>query len=238
MELFKCLFGVVVVAVSVCSVTSQHHWAMPQQQHQPPLPPQQPQQQSSVLPPAAPFDKCQVEEGEKIQCGARDITTEQCENINCCYDGQQCYYGKAGIHTSIVSCGSSWWVKYLNECNWDSFLISPLVTVQCTRDGQFVVVLARDATVPPIDVESVSLLETNDPLCSPVDYTSTFAIFQFPVTACGTTIKVMVQSLFWELCENLNVIWVIHDKLKIIGTSLPSWWWLNVIWIQKIRWQL
>ncbi|XP_074545483.1 zona pellucida sperm-binding protein 4-like [Halichoeres trimaculatus] len=158
MEWFRCLFGVVVVAVLVCNVTPQHHWAMPQQQHQPPLPPQQPQQQSNVLPPPAPFDKCQVEEGEKIQCGARDITTEQCENINCCYDGQQCYYGKA-------------------------------VTVQCTRDGQFVVVLARDATLPPIDVESVSLLETNDPLCSPVDYTSMFAIFQFPVTACGTTIK-------------------------------------------------
>ncbi|XP_034558231.1 zona pellucida sperm-binding protein 4-like [Notolabrus celidotus] len=157
MELFKYLFSVVVVAVLVSDVTSQHHWAMPPQQHQP-LPPQLPQQQSNVLLPAAPFDKCLVEESEKIQCGARDITSEQCENINCCYDGRQCYYGKA-------------------------------VTVQCTRDGQFVVVLARDSTVPPIDVESVSLLETNDPLCSPVDYTSAFAIFQFPVTACGTTIK-------------------------------------------------
>lgn len=64
------------------------------------------------------------------------------------------------------------------------------VTVQCTRDGQFVVVVARDATLPHIDVDSVSLLETNDPSCTPVDYTAAFAIFQFPVTACGTILKV------------------------------------------------
>lgn len=64
------------------------------------------------------------------------------------------------------------------------------VTVQCTRDGQFVVVIAREATLPHIDVDSISLLETNGPSCTPVDFTSVFAIFQFPVTACGTTIKV------------------------------------------------
>lgn len=63
------------------------------------------------------------------------------------------------------------------------------VTVQCTRDGQFVVVVARDATEPMLDVDSVSLLESDAPSCSPVDYTASFAIFQFPVTACGTAVK-------------------------------------------------
>lgn len=62
--------------------------------------------------------------------------------------------------------------------------------VQCTRDGQFVVVVARDATLPPVDVTSVSLLEMNDPTCSAVDTTPAFAIFQFPMTLCGTTVKV------------------------------------------------
>lgn len=97
MELFKCLFGVVVVVFSACDVTAQHQWMLPSQKHQPLLPSQLPQRQSKVPPPAAPFDKCQVEEGEKIQCGTPDITAEQCENINCCFDGWQCYYGKAGI---------------------------------------------------------------------------------------------------------------------------------------------
>ncbi|XP_070700580.1 zona pellucida sperm-binding protein 4-like [Pempheris klunzingeri] len=165
MELFKWLFGVMVVVSLACDVTAQHHWALPLQKLQPP--PQLPQQQAKVPPPAAPFDKCQVEEGEKIRCGTQDISAEQCENINCCYNGYQCYYGKA-------------------------------VTVQCTRDGQFVVVVARDATVPQIDVDSVSLLETNDPSCAPVDSTSTFTIFQFPVTACGTTIKEEEDNVVYE----------------------------------------
>lgn len=63
------------------------------------------------------------------------------------------------------------------------------MTVQCTSDGQFVVVVARDATWPHMEVESISLLDTNDPSCAPVDFTAAFAIFQFPVTACGTTMS-------------------------------------------------
>lgn len=63
------------------------------------------------------------------------------------------------------------------------------MTVQCTSDGQFVVVVARDATWPHTDVDSISLLETNDPSCAAVDFTSAFAIFQFPVTACGSTMS-------------------------------------------------
>lgn len=63
------------------------------------------------------------------------------------------------------------------------------MTVQCTSDGQFVVVVARDATWPHMEVDSISLLNANDPSCSPVDFTTAFTIFQFPVTACGTTMS-------------------------------------------------
>lgn len=98
MELFNCLFGVVVVVVVLaCDVTAQLPWMLPVQKHQPPHPSQLPPQQPKVPPPAAPFDKCQVDGGERIQCGPQDITAERCENINCCFDGWQCYYGKAGI---------------------------------------------------------------------------------------------------------------------------------------------
>ncbi|KAJ0058806.1 hypothetical protein NL108_000528, partial [Boleophthalmus pectinirostris] len=61
-------------------------------------------------------------------------------------------------------------------------------TLQCTRDGQFVVVVARDATLPRIDVDSVSLLESDRESCSPVGVTAAFTIFQFAVTQCGTRI--------------------------------------------------
>ncbi|XP_069018908.1 zona pellucida sperm-binding protein 4-like [Embiotoca jacksoni] len=59
------------------------------------------------------------------------------------------------------------------------------VTLQCTKDGQFIVVVATDATLPKIDLESVSFLEA-DQRCNRVGTTSAFAIYQFPVTACGT----------------------------------------------------
>ncbi|XP_024247554.1 zona pellucida sperm-binding protein 4-like [Oncorhynchus tshawytscha] len=62
------------------------------------------------------------------------------------------------------------------------------VTVQCTRDGQFVVVVARDATLPNLDLDTISLLGPQDALCKPVGTTKAFAIYQFPVTACGTTL--------------------------------------------------
>lgn len=60
------------------------------------------------------------------------------------------------------------------------------VTVQCTRDRQFVVVAMRDATLPQLSLESISLLGGSDPPCGPVGTTVAFAIYQFPVTACGT----------------------------------------------------
>ncbi|XP_029951789.1 zona pellucida sperm-binding protein 4-like [Salarias fasciatus] len=59
------------------------------------------------------------------------------------------------------------------------------VTLQCTKDAQFIVVVARDATLPNIDLESLSFLGTG-PECGPVGTSSAFAIYQFPVTACGT----------------------------------------------------
>ncbi|XP_047445015.1 zona pellucida sperm-binding protein 4-like [Mugil cephalus] len=168
METSQCLFGVVVVViVLVFDVTAQRHWMPPLQKYQPSLPVQQPKQEWAAPPSAAPFDKCQVEEDEKIRCGAPDITAEQCANINCCFDGRQCYYGKA-------------------------------VTVQCTRDGQFVVVVAREATTPPIDVDSINLLQTDDALCAAVGVTSAFVIFQLPVTACGTTVKVEEGYVVYE----------------------------------------
>uniref|UniRef100_A0A8C7VNF6 Zona pellucida sperm-binding protein 4 n=1 Tax=Oncorhynchus mykiss TaxID=8022 RepID=A0A8C7VNF6_ONCMY len=126
---------------------------------------QGPQQQTPQRPesqwPAVtqtPDQRCQVPVRDTVQCGTPDITPSQCQAIYCCFNGQQCYYGKA-------------------------------VTVQCTRDAQFVVVVARDSTWPKIDIDSISLLGGNDRPCSPVGITSAFAIYQFPVTACGTTIK-------------------------------------------------
>ncbi|XP_073698751.1 zona pellucida sperm-binding protein 4-like [Garra rufa] len=117
---------------------------------------------------AEPVDKCAVADYEQIQCGQPGISGAECEAINCCFNGQQCYYGKA-------------------------------VTVQCIRDGQFVVVVARDVTLPRLSLDSVRLVGGSEPPCAPVDSTPFFAIYQFPVTACGTS---MMEDSGYVVYEN------------------------------------
>ncbi|XP_031720956.1 zona pellucida sperm-binding protein 4-like [Anarrhichthys ocellatus] len=116
--------------------------------------PWQPQVSPKPLHPTDTVHSCEVADQYKIPCGASGTTALACGALNCCFDGQSCYYGKA-------------------------------VTLQCTKDGQIIVVVARDATLPYLDLDSISFLG-NDENCSPVGTTSAFAIYQFPVTACGT----------------------------------------------------
>ncbi|XP_029910100.1 zona pellucida sperm-binding protein 4-like [Myripristis murdjan] len=133
----------------------------------PKLPPPPPQVPNVPRPPAAPpVQSCEVAEGQKIPCGGPDITAAACDAISCCFDGHQCYYGKA-------------------------------VTVQCTKDAQFIVVVARDATLPNIDLESISLLEGGQG-CTHVDSNSGFAIYQFPVTACGSVVMEEPGVIIYE----------------------------------------
>ncbi|XP_072291412.1 zona pellucida sperm-binding protein 4-like [Eucyclogobius newberryi] len=102
------------------------------------------------------FTSCEVAAPYKIQCGLAGIGAAECSAINCCFDGQTCYYGKA-------------------------------VTLQCTKDAQFIVVVARDATLPNIDLDSINFMGT-DQNCQAVGMTTAFAVYQFPVTSCGTTV--------------------------------------------------
>ncbi|XP_051510306.1 zona pellucida sperm-binding protein 4-like [Myxocyprinus asiaticus] len=134
----------------------------PQTQFSQAFPPKQPVAQ------AEPLDKCAVTDYEQIQCGQPGISAAECDAINCCFNGQQCYYGKA-------------------------------VTVQCIRDGQFVVVVARDVTLPSLSLDTVRLLGGSDPPCAPVGSTPSFAIYQFPVTACGTS---MMEDNGYVVYEN------------------------------------
>uniref|UniRef100_A0A8C7LL74 Zona pellucida sperm-binding protein 4 n=1 Tax=Oncorhynchus kisutch TaxID=8019 RepID=A0A8C7LL74_ONCKI len=65
---------------------------------------QGPQQQTPQRPesqwPAVtqtPDQRCQVSVRDIVQCGTPDITPSQCQAIYCCFNGQQCYYGKTLI---------------------------------------------------------------------------------------------------------------------------------------------
>ncbi|XP_057186794.1 zona pellucida sperm-binding protein 4-like [Triplophysa rosa] len=133
------------------------------------LPQQQTDQQfQKPVVQSEPLDKCAVADYEQIQCGQPGISGAECEAINCCFNGQQCYYGMS-------------------------------VTVQCIRDGQFVLVVARDVTLPRLSLDTVRLLGGNEAPCGPVGSTPSFAIYQFPVTACGTS---MIEENGYVVYEN------------------------------------
>lgn len=123
---------------------------------QKPSPPSHSQQPQKPIVQQPEYATCEVAQPLKIRCGLNGITETECQSINCCYDGQMCYYGNA-------------------------------VTLQCTKDGRFIVVIARDATLPNIDLDSINFMGS-DPTCQTVGTTSAFAIYEFPVTACGTTV--------------------------------------------------
>jgi len=58
--------------------------------------PQQFQPKQPVAHALEPLEKCTVADYEQIQCGPPGISGAECAAINCCFNGQQCYYGKAG----------------------------------------------------------------------------------------------------------------------------------------------
>ncbi|XP_065149731.2 zona pellucida glycoprotein 2, like 2 [Paramisgurnus dabryanus] len=72
------------------------------------------------------------------------------------------------------------------------------VTLQCTRDGQFVLVVARDATMPRIRLDSIHMLESVSSECTSVETTANFAIYQFPVSSCGTQMKEENNFIVYE----------------------------------------
>uniref|UniRef100_A0A8C5D683 Zona pellucida sperm-binding protein 4 n=1 Tax=Gouania willdenowi TaxID=441366 RepID=A0A8C5D683_GOUWI len=101
-----------------------------------------------------------------------------------------------------VKCGapdiSAAHCEAINCCHdGHSCFYGKVVTLQCTKDGQFIIVIARDATLPSLDLESISFLDS-DPSCAPVGYTSAFAVFQFPVTHCGTVMTEEPGMIVYE----------------------------------------
>uniref|UniRef100_A0A8C4TCB7 Zona pellucida sperm-binding protein 4 n=1 Tax=Erpetoichthys calabaricus TaxID=27687 RepID=A0A8C4TCB7_ERPCA len=117
-------------------------------------------------------DRCTVAASETLPCGgSSSITQADCEANNCCYDST----------SSTSPC------YYAND-----------VTVQCTLDGQFVVVVSENVTLPPLDLGSIQLVDSSSPSCSPVTSLSSFVMYQFPVSACGSTVQLVGGNVTYQ----------------------------------------
>ncbi|KAG2465794.1 ZP4 protein, partial [Polypterus senegalus] len=117
-------------------------------------------------------ERCAVTASEKLPCGgSSSITQADCEANNCCYDSS----------SSTSPC------YYAND-----------VTVQCTLDGQFVVVVSENVTLPALDLGSIQLVDSSSPSCSPVTSLSSFVMYQFPVSTCGSTVQVSGGNVTYQ----------------------------------------
>uniref|UniRef100_A0A8C4T895 Zona pellucida sperm-binding protein 4 n=1 Tax=Erpetoichthys calabaricus TaxID=27687 RepID=A0A8C4T895_ERPCA len=117
-------------------------------------------------------ERCAVAASEKLPCGgSSSITQADCEANNCCYDSS----------SSTSPC------YYAND-----------VTVQCTLDGQFVVVVSENVTLPSLDLGSIQLVDSSSPSCSPVTSLSSFVVYQFPVNACGSTVQLAGGNVTYQ----------------------------------------
>uniref|UniRef100_A0A8C5EHV5 Zona pellucida sperm-binding protein 4 n=2 Tax=Gouania willdenowi TaxID=441366 RepID=A0A8C5EHV5_GOUWI len=136
-------------------------------------PPSQQQQQSGR--PTYPVPPTLLP-GPELNCDVKQNVRVPCGPSDCVAD----------YCTAIGCCHDG------NQCYYGK-----AVTVQCTKDGQFIVVASKDATIPHLDTESITLLEQGSH-CGPMDSNSLFAIYQFPVTACGTMVMEEDSAIIYE----------------------------------------
>ncbi|XP_048468741.1 zona pellucida sperm-binding protein 4-like [Rhincodon typus] len=101
---------------------------------------------------------CGVDAKDRVNCG--NATLEECNAKGCCYEP---------INKQI-------------PCFYGK-----TAYIDCSHNGLFTIVVPRVATLPPLNLDSVSLLNKTSPQCLPVTRTTEFVLFRFPLDSCGTT---------------------------------------------------
>ncbi|XP_053154343.1 zona pellucida sperm-binding protein 4-like isoform X2 [Hemicordylus capensis] len=107
----------------------------------------------------------------RLPCLNRQLGQEDCEALGCCYNSRD----------------------RVTPCYYGS-----KVTAHCTPDGQFSIAVSRNATRPPLNLDSVHLVSNERGRCASVARTNLFILFQFPLSACGTTFKESPSQRLYE----------------------------------------
>ncbi|XP_063003363.1 zona pellucida sperm-binding protein 4-like [Elgaria multicarinata webbii] len=103
-----------------------------------------------------------VPASDRLPCSTHQVSEEECAALGCCYHPWD----------RVAPC------YYANA-----------VTARCTPDGQFSVAVSRHVVLPPLHLDSVHLASNLGGRCSPRTKNSLFILFEFPLSACGTTFK-------------------------------------------------
>ncbi|NXY22099.1 ZP4 protein, partial [Atrichornis clamosus] len=108
---------------------------------------------------------------DRLPCASLPISQGDCKAQGCCYDPRD----------------------RIKPCYFGN-----TVTAHCTPDGQFSVAVSRDVTLPPVALDSVQLAKGHSTGCLPVVKNNAFVVYQFPLSACGTTFQVTGDQAIYE----------------------------------------
>ncbi|XP_019149444.2 zona pellucida sperm-binding protein 4 [Corvus cornix cornix] len=108
---------------------------------------------------------------DRLLCASLPISQGDCEAQGCCYDPRD----------------------RVKPCYFGN-----TVTAHCTPDGQFSIAVSRDVTLPPVALDSVQLASGQGTGCVPVLKNNAFVVYQFPLSACGTTFQVTGDQAIYE----------------------------------------
>ncbi|XP_010566036.1 PREDICTED: zona pellucida sperm-binding protein 4 [Haliaeetus leucocephalus] len=108
---------------------------------------------------------------DRLLCASLPISQGDCEVRGCCYDPRD----------------------RVKPCYFGN-----TVTAHCTPDGQFSIAVSRDVTLPPIILDSVQLTSGHSTGCVPVMKNNAFVVYQFLLSACGTTFQVTGDQAIYE----------------------------------------
>ncbi|NWU74542.1 ZP4 protein, partial [Onychorhynchus coronatus] len=108
---------------------------------------------------------------DRLPCASLPVSQGNCEVRGCCYDPRD----------------------RVNPCYFGN-----TVTAHCTPDGQFSIVVSRDVTLPPIVLDSLQLASGHSTGCVPTVKNNAFVVYQFPLSACGTTFQVTGDEAIYE----------------------------------------
>ncbi|XP_075706070.1 zona pellucida sperm-binding protein 4-like [Rhinoderma darwinii] len=114
-------------------------------------------------------DQCDaVQRPNRLSCTS---SQDSCASMGCCYDPSD----------------------FTTPCYYGN-----KVTARCTPDGLFNIAISKTLTVPELDLTSVRLLGSGRAECNPIDRNNFFLLYRFPVSSCGTTIKVIGEQAVYE----------------------------------------
>ncbi|XP_067857572.1 zona pellucida sperm-binding protein 4-like [Heptranchias perlo] len=119
-----------------------------------------------------PADKCWLSPKNRKDCGFPGIEASECVQRGCCFDA-----GNRDAPPCFYSL--------------DSLPV-------CTKDGQVLIAISKDLTLPPVNLTTVHLKEGDGAECSPTVASADTVLFQFAVTECGATQRLDGVNILYE----------------------------------------